>query len=424
MTFRAPLQPPARSSGVPELLDGLRRRIAERGPLPFSEFMQMALYHPRWGYYMRPENPVGRAGESDYYTAPSRHPAFGTLLGRQLAECLDRLGRGSSEVVEVGPGSGELLLAALGELGRLRPGADSPLATLVEGNRDRAEAQRKLFEKAGFGRAVRWVTPAEWESSAGRFRGCVLANEVLDAMPVHRLVCRDEKLHEIHVGWENGPVEILGPLSTPDLQAELDRLEFFPREGQQLEVSLEARDWIRTVASKVERGYILLMDYGHLSPEIFSPRHHRGTLLAYHRHRASEDYLDRMGLQDLTAHVNFSTILDAAAESRFTAKGPVSQGRFLMALGVLDTLRPPGEEFDWDELRERQAVQDLFLPRGMGESHQVVILASEGMGLDLAGLAPPEQWRAPGAARGAVNAGLNFDAMAGDIRNGKGSPRS
>jgi SAM-dependent MidA family methyltransferase len=426
MTFRASLQPPAGTSGVPELLDALRRRIGERGPLPFSEFMRMALYHPRWGYYMRPVNPVGRTEDSDYYTAPSRHPAFGTLLGRQLAECLDRVGRGTSEVVEVGPGSGELLLAALGELGRLRPGADLPRATLVEGNRDRAASQRKLFEKAGFGRTARWLSPAEWERSAGPFRGCVLANEILDAMPVHRLVCLDGRLHEIHVGWENRPVEILGPLSTPRLKAELDRLECLPREGQELEVSLEAIDWVRSVASKVERGYILLMDYGHRAPEIFSPRHQRGTLLAYHRHRASEDYLDRMGLQDLTAHVNFSSIRAAAAEAGCTAKGPVSQGRFLMALGILDTLRPPSEEFDWEELRERQAVQDLFLARGMGESHQILIIASEGMGLDLAGLAPPEQWRAPahGAAPGgALNADVNLE-RAGDIRNGAGSPRS
>jgi len=416
-----PAGPFARGEGSdPLLLNDLRRRISERGPIPFSEFMETALYTPGRGYYARPGDPVGRHEESDYYTAPSRHPAFGLLLGKQVAECLQNLGGGPREVVEAGPGSGALFVAVLQELRRLGIGWPGDLrGTLVEANSVRAEAQRRRLEEAGFDRGIRWISPAEWEDSPQRVRGCILANEVLDAMPVHRLVFREGDLREIYVDWKDGLVEVTGAISRPEIRRELDRQDFSPREGQEIEVGLEAIRWIRKVGEKMERGYAILADYGYPAPELYSPRHHRGTLLAYHRHGTSEEYLERVGFQDLTAHVNFTSVLDAARESGLAALGPVSQGRFLLALGVLECLGKPGDCFNLDEYRDRKALQDLFLPGGLGESHQILVLGTPDVEMDLVGLRPPELWTVP-APEDSEETGLLWRKG----RDGAGSPRS
>ncbi len=388
--------PPSGEGSDPYLLALLRRRIALQGPIPFAEFMQVALYEPGHGYYARPEDPVGRWEGSDYYTAPTRHPAFGLLLGRQVAECLGHLGGGPLEIAEIGPGNGALFLSVLRELRRLGAGCPGDLrGTLVEGNPARASAQRRLLEESGVDHGIRWISPAEWECSPARLRGCVLANEVLDAMPVHRLVFREGSFREIRVDWKDGLVEVPGPVSQPGLLRELERQGFSPRDGQEVEVSLEAIRWIRRLGEKLERGYGIVVDYGHTAPEIYSPRHHRGTLMAYHRHRASEEYLARVGLQDLTAHLNFTSILDAAREAGLATGGPITQARFLLALGVLECLAGPSERFDWNEYRDRKALQDLFLPGGMGESHQVLVAGTPGVEMNLTGLRPPELWSAP-----------------------------
>jgi SAM-dependent MidA family methyltransferase len=200
---------------------------------------------------------------------------------------------------------------------------------------------------------------------------------------------------EIRVGWDEGPVEVVGPVASDQLLNQVRTDCPGPREGQELEVGMEALRWIRHLAGRLERGYAILTDYGYLASEIYSPRHHRGTLLAYYRHAAGERYLDRIGRQDLTAHVNFSSILDVAGRCGLRARGPVAQGRFLLALGALDWIAESEEDQSFTAQQNRKAVQDLFLPSGMGESHQALVLATSGCELDLQGLDPAERWELP-----------------------------
>ena len=382
--------------GHPGLLAELRRRVEARGPIPFAEFMELALYHPDGGYYARAEDPIGRKQESDFYTAPSRHPAFGALLGAQVAECLAHVGGSSLDLVEFGPGDGNLMVSLLRELERSAPDVARRLhCTLVETNPHRRESQRRRLEEAGWGTRTRWVAPSQWEASVGFLRGVILANEMLDALPVHRLIYRGDEFQEVHVGWKDGPVEVLLPPSTPTLLAELSRYPISPREGQEVEVGLEALEWIERVGLRLGRGYCLIADYGYLAPEMFGPRHHRGTLLAYHRHQTNERYLERIGEQDLTAHVNYSSVLQAAAGAGLVARGPVPQGRFLVALGILRRFAGAGDAPEGQALRERQSIKDLFIPGGMGESHQILVLATPGLEMDLKGLRAPERWEVP-----------------------------
>jgi len=383
----------------PHLLEEIRRRILRDGPLTFAAFMEMALYHEQWGYYSRVEDPIGRSAGSDFYTAPMRHPAFGALLGRQVAQCLDFTGGGERQWVEFGPGSGHLAASISKELSRrgLGPGA-GVRCTLVESNPRRRAMQEDLLQSQGLLEGVRWLTPRQWSESGEAVRGCVITNEVLDALPIHRLVYRDGNFWEIRVGWKEGPVEVITPLTGDPLSEQARRDCPAPREGQEVEVGWEAHRWIRHLASRLERGYAILMDYGYLAPELYSPRHHRGTLLAYYRHAVGERYLERIGRQDLTSHVNFSSILEVAGRCGLKARGPVAQGRFLLALGVLDWIAGSEEDPTVASHQNRKAVQDLFLPSGMGESHQALVLATPGCDLDLKGLEPVERWESPASA--------------------------
>jgi SAM-dependent MidA family methyltransferase len=391
-----PTLPTSGEGSEPHLVEAIRRQILRDGPLTFAEFMQLALYHSRWGYYSREEDPIGRSEDRDYYTAPSRHPAFGTLLGRQVAECLEKTGGAQREWVEFGPGGGHLAASLSIELRQRGLGPSAGIrCTLIESNPHRRAIQEERLRSHGVLHGVRWLTPQEWAELHQPLRGCVIANEILDALPVHRLVFREGQFWEIRVGWEDGPVEVLEAVTRSELLNRVLSECPAPREGQELEVGMEALRWIRRLAGRLERGYAILMDYGYLAAEFYSPRHHRGTLLAYHRHAASEQYLDRIGHQDLTAHVNFSSLLEVAASCGMRARGPVTQGHFLLALGALDWFRGSEENSSSLSQQNRKAVQDLFLPSGMGESHRVVVLATAGCELDLKGLEPVERWEPP-----------------------------
>jgi len=391
------LLPEGGKGSDPHLLEEIRQRIHSHGPISFAEYMDLALYHPQWGYYARSEDPVGPADDRDYFTAPTRSAAFGSLVGRQVAECLQKVGGSGREWVELGPGGGDLAVPVLQNLrdrGAARP-ASGIRCTLVESSPYRRESQARRLRERDLAEGVLWRTPQEWLEEGVPVRGCLVANEILDAMPVHRLVYRDGGFQEVLVDWRASPVEILAPVSSAEVLEQAIRDCPAPREGQELEVGLAALKWLRRLAGRLERGYIIFLDYGYLAPEMYSLRHHRGTLLAYHRHTASEAYLRRVGRQDLTAHVNFSSLLEIASACGLQARGPVSQGHFLLALGALDWFADSGEDVPLAARRGRKALQTLFLPGGMGESHQVIVLGTAGLDMDLTGLRPQGRWPIP-----------------------------
>jgi len=382
----------------PHLLEEIRQRIRDEGPLSFAAFMDAALYHPEYGYYARIEDPIGAKDGRDYYTAPSRHPAFGALLGKQVAQCLEGLRGSARQWTEIGPGGGDLATSMLEELASRGLGpAAGVFSTLVEISPHRRLAQQRRLAARGFGQGVDWANPREWIEAEGNLQGCLIANEVLDAMPVHRLVFHDGRFSEILVDWDEAPIEVLR-LAGDDLATLAWRQCPRPEEGHQVEVSRAAREWVDRVAARLECGYLFFFDYGFLSPEAGSPRRPRGTLMAYHRHLANEEYLRRIGRQDLTAHVDFGMILEVAAEHGLWARGPIAQGRFLLALGALDCLADSMEDTSLEKYRDRKALQSLFLPGGMGESHQVVLLGTRGLDPDLTGLRPPDRWPPPARA--------------------------
>ena len=369
----------------------IRRRVAASGPVPFSDFMALALYHPEDGYYTRPDAATGAKG--DFATSPDVSPAFGRRLAVQAIDVWDRLGGGPWSLVELGPGRGLLAADILEGLAEFEPRARAALTgmTLVEISPSLAQEQRARLGRAAPGLDARWVRDLR-ELPAQSVRGVVIGNEVLDALPVHVVARRGAELVERCVGLgERSLVWCDQPPSDPRLAERVAQYGLCRRDGDQAEVCLELEPFLRQIARVLDRGAVVFVDYGHTAARLGDEEHADGTLLGYYRHRVEPDVLARPGLQDITAHVNWSHLEDAAREAGLAPAGRVAQDRFLLALGIVDDLVPAGDPADEtpEALARRLAARSLILPGpGGGQRFEAVALVRQ-IPPDLRGLRDP-----------------------------------
>ncbi len=355
-------------SGTP-LARLLAARIRECGPITFAEYMRECLYHPERGYYSR-----AAPRFADYYTSVDVHPIFGRLLVRQLAEMWDRLGSPRLFwAVEAGAAAGRLAKHILDFAARELPVFYSALRYVaVESSCARRDVLIQAL--ALHARAGRFCAA---ETLPGEIpAGCIFSNELLDSLPVHRVVWERGALREIYVaaGGEEFRDQ-LGPPSTPLLADYFQVQGIALREGQQAEVGLDACRWIETAGRALGRGFVLTVDYGHEAGELYDERHMRGTLLAYQRHRADEDFFRAPGEQDLTAHVNFTALDLWGRRVGLARTALVPQWRFLLVLGraneFADLYDP--DQSEAERLRARLLLKNLIHPEAMGEAFQVFI---------------------------------------------------
>lgn len=350
--------------------------IAASGPIPFARFMDLALYDPEGGYYRGDAARPGRDG--DFLTAPEAHPIFGAALARGVDEVWQRLGRPDPFVLrEYGAGTGTLAAAILDGLET----AGSDLARIlryqpVEVEPRRIDAIVARFEEAG--RAGVLVDPLERDRIGSEsIEGVVLGNEVLDALPVHRVVVRDGLLREVLVGSRKGAfVDVESEPSTPGIAARFSAPGMTLAggvtlaEGQRAEVCLALEGWMVEVAVGLRRGALLLIDYGYPATELYDPiRRRDGTLRAYLRHRVHDDPYIHVGRQDLTAHVDVTAVERAAAGAGLTHLGTTTQAEFLVGLGIGDLLQgiqaDPATTLE-GYLTVRSALMRMLDPGAMG----------------------------------------------------------
>jgi SAM-dependent MidA family methyltransferase len=348
----------------------LAERIRSGGPIGFAEFMRECLYHPAHGYYSRAN--ARRFG--DYYTSVDVHPIFGRLLARQFSEMWKLLGSPHPfVVVEAGAGVGRLAGHILDFSARALPEFYAALDyfAVERSSARRAEHAARLVDHVAAGR----VSSAD-KISPTIPAGCIFSNELLDALPAHRVSIEHGALREVYVGFENGQfIEAPGKPSTPALERYFHEQGITLEEGQQAEVCLEACDWIESAGRALERGFVLTIDYGHEALALYDERHNRGTLLAYRDHTVSEYLLDVPGEQDLTAHVNFTAVDLCGRRAGLLRTGLVTQSQFLVALGrenEFADLYEPGQT-EMERLRARLLLKNLIHPEGLGEKFQVLI---------------------------------------------------
>jgi SAM-dependent MidA family methyltransferase len=373
--------------------------VRERGPMTVAAFMDLALYHAEFGYYARAAQRSGRAG--DFFTSVDVGAIFGDLLEIQVAEMASLLespvsskSHESSEspkspesqipnpeshfdLVEAGAGNGRLSADMLRAARRRHPRHyDRVRLHLVEASREAREAQR----------AVLGDVAERLSASSDRFpsavEGIVVANELIDALPVHQVIMGADGLREIYVAFDNGLVLVEGPASTPELQRYLDRLGVSLEPGWRVEINLRAVEWMRDVAQRLRRGFLIVIDYGHEARELYSTTHSAGTLTTFARHvmagpaEASArrpEWLRDPGEQDLTAHVDFTSLRAAAEGEGLTTLGFLDQTYFLLGLVAARDSRGAN-------LKENLALRTLLMPGGLGSTHKVLILG-KGVGM-------------------------------------------
>jgi SAM-dependent MidA family methyltransferase len=358
-------------------------RIQREQRITFHDFMEMALYAPGLGYYTTRRENIGRSG--DYMTSPEVSPIFGAMLGRQLSEMWDALGSPAVfDIVEAGAGTGALARDILSWSRRAAPPFhDAVRYTIVETSTPLRDRQREALESGGFTGKAGWreVLPPGVE-------GCIFSNELLDAMPIHRVAMQSGELREMYVTWDGGAFhDQPGPPSTPEIHAYFERLGLLPGDGCAAEVNLAAPAWVHAAAASLRRGFLLTLDYGYEAAELYAPWRARGTLLCFHRHNASDDPYLRIGRQDMTAHVDFTTIRRAGEDAGLQTLGLVPQSRFLMDLGLPDALPAIGEgETNLEEYyTRRRAVVELVDPAGLGRI-KVLVQAKDVGEAELSGL--------------------------------------
>ena len=390
----------------------VRDEIRARGPMTFARFMELALAEPELGYYAQPAARPTREG--DFLTGPELHPVFGRALARQVDDCWRLLGCPDPFTVrEYGAGSGALAAAiveglradvsallrpsatgASSRLGPSRAGASSATGASSRAGRAPAavlhyepvelNAYRRTELRERLGTAAPEVGVAD-PTPDGAFVGLVLANEFIDALPVHRVAMDGGALREILVGWDDDPtvqaggrlVDIVADPTTPALAARLRGEGVRLEDGQLAEVRLADEAWLDEIARDLARGYVIAIDYGAPAAELYdSARRPAGTLLAYRGHRVHGDVLADPGEQDITAHVDL-TALERADPARGLAPiGRTTQARFLAACGLGDLLEivrsDPATTFE-GYLAFRAALGRLLDPRAMGGFAVVVL---------------------------------------------------
>ncbi|MBZ5640472.1 MAG: SAM-dependent methyltransferase, partial [Acidobacteriia bacterium] len=295
--------------------------------MPFDRFMDLALHDREHGYYSKGASRVGREG--DFFTASDVGTLFGDCVAKQLVEMDRLLGRPPRfTAIEFGAGRGLLARDVLDAA----PGIDAEFASRLRYvMADRSPGMRAAA--AGLVPEAESASPAD---VAQRAAGCVLAVELFDALPVHRVRRREGRLREVFVdlGADGRFVEREGD-PAPEAEALARRYRAAGRDGEEAEVCPAASEALDALLAAIRRGFVVVVDYGDPAPVLYGPGRPRGTLLAYHRHATNEDFLLRVGEQDLTAHVNLTQLEDRGRERGAETLGITTQDRFLIANGIL-----------------------------------------------------------------------------------------
>lgn len=347
------------------------------GWIPFARYMELAIYSPGMGYYCSGTTKFGCAG--DFVTAPEVSSLFGRAIAQQATQIIESVGGDIGDILEFGAGTGKLALDILLELENLNRLPQYYFILEVSG--ELQEQQKKLFEKF----APHLLSRVQWlENLPTKFKGLILANEVLDAMPVHLVVWRDNSLFERGVVWSGKSFEWSDRLL---VDGELFKIaqEIIPRASFNnnnidtyiSEINLSVRGFIRSLANILQKGTIVLIDYGFGRNEYYHYQRSRGTLMCHYRHHAHNDPFYFPGLQDITSHVDFTAITDVATGEGLELLGYASQAQFLINCGITEILAQIPVENTGDYLPMSNQVQKLVSPAEMGELFKVIALGKD-----------------------------------------------
>ena len=309
--------------------DVIRQRIEANGPIPFRDFMDIALYYPGLGYYTSGKNRIGTEG--DYFTSPTVTPIIGELLGKQIEEMWTLTGKGHFTVVEYGAGAGLL--------------CNDILNMLLHSNKELYDQlSYVIIEKNTLARDIASISSHPNVSFCNSIKdlniscGCVLSIELVDNFPVH-LVVMEDALMEVFVDFREGEFqEVLRPAATP-LTDYLNELGVELPQGFRAEINLDAIDWLKDVSNALQKGFVITIDYGLASEDLYSAQRSNGSLRCFYQHQVTSTPYLNVGDQDITAHVNFSALKHYGSRVGLACRSYCTQGEYLRSLGLVEQLR-------------------------------------------------------------------------------------
>jgi len=353
----------------------IRQMLKRHGMMPFPRFMEMALYTPGLGYYASGLPKIGQQG--DFITAPEVSPIFSRCLARQAAQVLETLE--TPNIIEFGAGKGTMAKDILLELEAI----DQPIEHyyIIELSADLRVRQQETLQalpETLFNKII-WLD----QLPKSPLQGVILANEVLDAMPVERLRLEAEQSLRGYVAYNEDKQRFewdYHPITDSTLQkasnAILKRIGTPPPRGYETEINLNIHPWLQSIADFLNQGAVFLIDYGYSRKEYYQPSRYMGTLRCHYQHRAHGDPFFYPGLQDITAHVDFTSVAESGFDTGFKVSGYTTQAHFLMGSGLLEMSGDPTEDMT-ESLKTAQQIKTLTLPDEMGESFKVIALTKK-----------------------------------------------
>ncbi len=337
-------------------------KIHKDGPISFRDFMEMSLYYPHLGYYTSPEDKIGKSG--DYFTSPYFTSLFGQMIGKQLEEMWNLLDKPQFTVIEYGAGTGSLCYDILNQLNCNEELYDKLNYCIIEKSPVMRQNEKMILNEK-----VSWYNTI---NDIPMVTGCILSNEVADNFSVHQVVMEDE-LMEVFIDYDNEFIELLKPASEA-LKDYMKQLNVILPKGFRTEINLEALEWIKEISAAIKKGFVITIDYGYPSSELYSDNKSSGTLICYNKHKINYGPYSNLGEQDITAHVNFTALKYWGLKNGLEFTGFTNQAHFLLALGLVDHLRKMEESGRYNNVSEKEKlflIQTLL--KDMGTKFKVLI---------------------------------------------------
>lgn len=355
--------------------ENIKDLISSKGSITFAEFMETALYHPRFGYYNSAEKPkIGADG--DFYTSSDVHPFIGKVLAHEFKTMFEILGTNSFSIVEMGAGKGTMALDILNEINKYDPDFYDIISyIIIEKSYAFRSRQQELLKDCR--QKVKWINSLTELKDAGGFTGSFFSNELVDSFPFNRVYQDGTEFKEIYVSLNNDLlVEKTGKLSTGALLEYFKRLNISLPDGMKTEVNLEALSWVKDVSLATNKGFIITIDYGYPAHLYYAPARMNGTFMCYFNHSVNEEPFERVGRQDITAHIDFTSIAIEGKRVGLELSTFTSLPFYLMDKGkdILEEEISKLQDIDSvNAFKSSSAIKNLIHPEGMGGKFKVMI---------------------------------------------------
>jgi len=347
------------------LVDVIRERIKQHNSISFAQYMQMVLYQPGLGYYSSGSHKFGKHG--DFITAPEIGPLFAQCMAQQFQQVLSQVD--TPMILELGAGTGQFAYDCLLELEKLNCLPNNYYILEVSADLKQRQAKKIQNLPNNLSYRVKWISQPLLE----KFNGVIFANEVLDALPVEVFKIIDNQFQQMQVSWDEGFRQTFKPMPE-HLKKQMRDKELKLAENYISEFIPNLASWLKSISQNLNQGIVLFADYGYERSAYYHPQRNQGTLVCFHQHQANFDYFKNVGIQDMTAFVDFTAVAEAADACGFEVGGYTTQAHFLMSLGIEQKLGDSEHDYT-NYYQNTTEMKKLVMPNEMGEKFKVIALS-------------------------------------------------